>query len=90
MATKPQRAQAILDALADGTVGAPVVGRTLDAFVRVYAPEVDPLTLTVAQKAAVFLQATRRFVRETVQSAETAAAIETARQAITPPDLGND
>lgn len=90
MATKPQRAQAIFEALADGPVSAPTAGRALDAFVRAYEPEIDPLTLTTAQKSAIFLQATRRFVRETVQGAETAAAIETARQSITPPDLGTD
>ena len=89
MATKPQRAQTILDALTDGTAPPAVVGRTLDAFALVYAPE-GAATMTNAQKAAVFLTATRRFVRETVQGVEVQAAERTARQSITPPDLGND
>ena len=89
MATKPQRAQSILDALADGAVSPAVVGRALDAFALAYAPD-EAATMTNAQKAAVFLQATRRFVRETVQGVEVQAAERAARQSIIPPELGTD
>ena len=88
MATKPQRAQNILDALTDGAAPPAVGARTLDAFAT-FAGE-TPANLTQAQKAAVFLQATRRFVRETVQSVEIQAAERAARQTIQPPELGTD
>ena len=89
MATKLQRTQSIFDALTDGTAPPAVVGRALDAFALAYAPD-DAATMTNAQKAAVFLQAVRRFVRETVQIVETQAAERAARQSITPPELGTD
>ena len=89
MATKPQRAQNILDALTDGTAPPAVGARTLAAFALAYAPD-EAATMTATQKAAVFLQATRRFVRETVQSVEIQAAERAARQTIQPPELGTD
>ena len=89
MATKLQRTQSILDALTDGTAPSAVGARTLDAFAVAYAPD-EAGAMTNTQKAAVFLQATRRFVRETVQSVEIQAAERAARGTINPPDLGTD
>ena len=89
MATKLQRTDAILGALTDGAAPPAVVTRTLAAFALAYAPE-EAATMTAAQKAAVFLTATRRFVRETVQGVEIQAAERAARAGVTPPDLGAD
>ena len=89
MATKLQRTQDIFNALTDSAAPPAVVGRAPDAFALAYAPD-DAATMTNAQKAAVFLTATRRFVRETVQSVETQAAERAARSTIQPPDLGTD
>ena len=89
MATKTQRAGTILGALTDGTAPPAVVTRTLDAFALAYAPE-QAAMMPAAEKAALFLVATRRFVRETVQSVEIQAAERAARAGVTPPDLGAD
>ena len=89
MATKLQRTQSILDALTDSAAPPAVVGRALDAFALAYAPD-EAATMTNTQKAAVFLTATRRFVRETVQGVEVQTAERAARQSIQPPELGTD
>lgn len=88
MATKPQRAQAVLDALIDGAMQPAAVSRVLDAYA--YFAGEEPANLTQAQKATVFLRCTRDYVRSTVHAVETAQAEKAARQNINPPDLGTD
>lgn len=89
MATKPARAKSILTALLDADPTPAQSTRVLDAFAVAYAPE-QAATMPAAEKAALFLTATRRFVRETVQSVEIQAAERAARGTINPPDLGTD
>lgn len=90
MATKTQRARAILEALADGTVDDARLDRVGNAFAAEYA---SGQTLTNAQKAAVILQHIRNFVKERVRNAEVNAAVATARataQANADIDIGTD
>lgn len=77
MATRTQRARAILDALADTTVSDELATRVADGFVYEYARGQE---LTAAQRAGLVIQHIRNFVKERVRNAEIAAAVETARQ----------
>lgn len=77
MATRTQRARAILEALADGAVEDERLNRVGAAFAYEYA---RGETLTAAQTAGVVLQHIRNFIKERVRNAEIAAAVDTARQ----------
>jgi hypothetical protein len=77
MATKVQRALAVLNALSDGTQDAAMAQRVGNAFVATYRPEASGLTNE--QKAGIFLLHVRNFVVGVVRGAEVSAAAEAAR-----------
>lgn len=96
MATKVERAKAILDALADpATVDNAMATRVANAFAtysRMQSNNFDISDLTVTQKADNILVALRRLVKDTVRTAEVAKAQEDARKATAPTaeiDLGS-
>lgn len=76
MATRTQRAKAILDNLADTTISNALATRIADAFVYEYA---RGQTLTTDQRSGLLIQHIRNFVKERVRNAEVAAAVDTAR-----------
>lgn len=93
MATKVERARDVLAAIKNvksAEVGDAELLRTTTAFVLAYQPDDDPATMTPAERSTVFLRAVRRFVGETVHSQDIEAAVDAARQAVVPPDYGND
>jgi hypothetical protein len=92
MATKIQRAKSILDALRDPN---PVTNaesvRVANAFAYTYAR--DRTDLTNEQKAGLFVQAIRNFVKQVIRDAEVSVALEVERQRVAPGaemDLGTD
>lgn len=89
MATKPQRAKAILDALADpATTDAAMLQTVGDAFAFTYR---RGETLTQAQQAGLFIQVVRDFVvqitRDAIKSRAAAAASAAADSNV---DLGSN
>jgi predicted ArsR family transcriptional regulator len=87
MATKVQRLKAMLEAVKGNTVTNAEMDRAAAAFIAAYAPNL-PADAPPEEKAGVVLQATRRYLRETVTGVEAEAL---RRQVVvTPPDYGND
>lgn len=93
MATKIERATAILTALADpNPVDTAKLTRVANAFAVYSLMQTDDLdisALTATQKADIFLVAVRRLVMDTVRAAEIAKAVSDARKA-TEPTIGID
>lgn len=87
-----QRAIAIIEALAGGTVSQALMLRVAEA----YLPEgVDPLTATNDEKATAFVRGVRRQVKQSVLVSEEQDAAEVALLAARADvennvDLGND
>lgn len=76
MATNVERAQAIVNALKDGTATAEELNKLAEAFVNLYntgrGETLDLATLTSDQKARVFLKVMKDFVRNTLINHDTA------------------
>lgn len=89
MATKIQRATAILNALADpATIDAALLTKIADAYAFTYR---RGETLTSAEKAGLFIQVTRDQVRQIVQDAiRSQAAKAAADSADVTLDIGSD
>ena len=88
MATKIERAKAILDAIADPVaVDNALALRVADAFAlhrQMQNGSYDISNLTNTQKADIFLSELRRLVKDTVRLAEVRKAQEVARLAAAP------
>ena len=82
MATKVQRAKAVLDALADTSVSNALALRVAKAFVFTYRRE-EVLT-TNEEKADVVVQVLRGFIKQVVRDSEISQAMEAARVATAP------
>ena len=79
MATKLQRATAILNALADpATIDAALLTKVADAYAFTYR---RGETLTNTQKAGLFIQVTRDQIKQIVQDAIRSQAAKTAADA---------
>lgn len=82
MATKPQRAMAILNACADpATVDNAMATRIGDAFAYTYRRDE---VLTAAQKSGVFIYQIRKMIKQIVADAEVSQGLETERQRLAP------
>ncbi len=90
MATKLARTKTILEALKDDTVPNALIGKVLDAYGFTHE---RGTTLTINQKAAVFIRELRRQIRQVVLDAEVSQAAATAADAARPGadiDVGSD
>lgn len=90
MATSLQRAKLAAEAIADKTLTNAVLGDIADAFAYTYRRDG---ILTNEQKATVFINALRGFVKQVVRDWKITVAMEATRQATAPtadPDLGEE
>jgi hypothetical protein len=90
MATNIVRAKAAAEAIADKTLTNQLLAEIGDAFAYTYR---RGETLTNEQKATVFINTLRSFVKQVVRDWKTTTAMDTARQTAEPtatPDLGEE
>lgn len=81
-ATKPERVQSLLAALAPDKVIPPGLMRRLGAaFVRQYRPDADPTQMSDEDVAELLLAQVRAYVLNIVEAAEAQAAAAAAREA---------